>query len=594
MGRSGPAPTPGLPDVIPPKRDEAIRKLGLIAEGERFASAHVREGGLWSDGIAAYCRQMGISLSTFKRWRKRKKEEGLLGLVDGRGGRVVAEEAISPEAWEIFKGIFLDARQPTLKGAWQILCYLNTKEKHGWRVPKYPSMARYVKANIPYPAMVLHREGVDAYEAKCSPHIELDPDSVAPGEVWVGDHHQFNCMIFERGQWVRPWITAWQDWRSRMIVGGHVSLGPNQTTVLRAMGPAIKEYGPPDGVVIDNGRDYDSQMWTGVTKADRKSRKVLRAGYLDQPMLSGIYAQLGIGVTFCIPYRAKAKRIERWFDTLDKQFTKFMPTYTGKDCARKPEDLTGWLATDAAIAEADDLKSFAAKVAEYIETFNNMLHTGVGMDRTPAQVMATRESRRVVLDDSLALLMRVWSGPLKIGKNGVRLNGVYYGQYDTRLLECQGRTVRAAYDPDDLRQVDVYDAATMQLITRAEANRQLGYAGAVDEAALREAMRQQARAKKNAKAHRDTAVTAHMDVGLLAQRAMAEQRQPVKVKPKKMLARPVVTPMDGQAAAHAAAEQRLSGKKAAGVPKLEFDYSLWRREEEEKPEKILNLFGQGA
>lgn len=594
LAGSVPAPAHLPPDVAPQKLDAAVRKLGLITQCERYAGQHVRAGGNWSDAVAAFCRQENIPLSTFKRWRRRWREDRLGGLVDSRGGCRIEDECISPAAWRLFKSVYLDERQPTIKSALQIVQYENDKGGHGWKLPTYPTLARYVKKHIPYPVMVLHREGVDAYEGKCSPYIALDPDSAEPGEIWVGDHHQFNCFIRQGDKWGRPWITAWQDWRSREIVGRHISFAPNQTSILLAMKPGIKVFGPPARVIIDNGRDYDSQMWTGQTKADRKARKVLRAGYLDEPMLAGLYGMLQISVSFCIPYRAKAKRIERWFDTLDTQFTKFMATYTGKDSGRKPEDLAAYLATPNAIADADDLKSFTAKVDAYIQAFSNTPHTGVGMDgRTPAEVMATRETKRVVLEDSLDLLMRVWSGPIKVGKNGVRLNGVLYGQYDARLAQWQGRKVRAAYDPDDVRTVAVYDAETMHLITIAEQNQLLAYGGKVNEEALREAMRQQARAKKTARAFKDTAAAANMDLSVLAYRAMTAQTKPVKPRLRKVLSRPVATPMDGQGPAHAALERREKGKKAAGAESYEplvFDWDKLRRLNRGPEPEPLKLF----
>ena len=64
---------------------------------------------------------------------------------------------------------------------------------------------------------------------------------------------------------------------------------------------AIEVYGPPDAVKIDNGKDYDSQMFTGTTKAARHAltrRKVLKAGYIDEPAIAGIYAMLDISVSF--------------------------------------------------------------------------------------------------------------------------------------------------------------------------------------------------------------------------------------------------------------------------------------------------------
>jgi putative transposase len=90
---------------------------------------------------------------------------------------------------------------------------------------------------------------------------------------------------------------------------------------LRAFKRGCETYGPPDAVKIDNGKNYDSEMWTGTTK---KKRKALKKGYLDEKRIAGLYGKLGINVSFAIPYNAKAKPIERFFATLDDQFVRTM------------------------------------------------------------------------------------------------------------------------------------------------------------------------------------------------------------------------------------------------------------------------------
>ena len=106
-------------------------------------------------------------------------------------------------------------------------------------------MHRLIDDRILLAVQVLHREGLAAYEAKCAPYIEVDPDSVEPGQVWVGDHSEFNCWIRHAGRWVRPWVTAWEDYRSRAIVGYRISASPNQTTIMLAAKRAVEEHGPP-------------------------------------------------------------------------------------------------------------------------------------------------------------------------------------------------------------------------------------------------------------------------------------------------------------------------------------------------------------
>lgn len=572
------------------KRDKAVRRLGIIQAFEKFAAAHIRNNGTRTEALAIFVVQNRIGERSLKRWISKYRNQGLLGLVDTRGGSKFLSRLISPEAFELFKSMYLTQQQLSVKTCWQNICFVNKDQQHRWKIPGMPFMYKYIKDQIPLPVQVLHREGLAAYEAKCAPYIQIDPDSVQPGQVSVGDHSQFNCWIRHRGRWIRPWLTAWEDMRSRMIVGRHISALPNQTTILLAMKQAIEKYGPSDSVKIDNGRDYDSEMWTGTTKT---KRRILKKGYIDEQMVAGIYAMMGIGISFSIKYHPQSKPIERWFDTLDCQFTKTIPTYCGKDTERKPEELKKLLNSDKVISDAYDLESFTGLIDQYIEVYNNSVHTGRGMDgRTPAEVMATRTSRRVMIDGVLDLLLRVWSGELIVGKNGVRFKEIWYGQYDMDLAVHQGKKVRVAYDPNDLRQVYVYDAATLRLITIAEQAQLIRYGSAVNEEHLRLAMQQKSQARRFARGFRDSRLVANMNLTDLTIKAMQEGRKAEQKPQKQTTLRPVKTPMDGQVREHARKEIFKKVRKAAGAESIEtvldFDFSLLKKQHKKTDLKMFD------
>ncbi len=576
-----------LLDVPANKRAKAIRRLGLIKALEKFAAAF---SGTRSEAMNQFALEHKVGKRSLQRWLIKFRDEGLLGLVDMRGGGKFIRQMISEEAIELFKSMYLTQQQLSIKACWRNVCYVNKDEQRGWKIPSLPFMYKFVRNRIPLPVQVLHREGLTAYEAKCAPYTEIDPDSIQPGQVWVGDHSQLNCWIRHRGRWIRPWITAWQDMRSRAIVGFDISASPNQTTILLAMKRAIEKYGPPDCVKIDNGRDYDSECWTGTTKARRRA---LKKGYIDEQMVAGIYAMMDIKVSFAIPYNPKAKRIERWFDTLDCQFTKTISTYCGKDSDRKPDDLNDLLKSGKAIANAYYLETFAQKAGQYIKAYNNSAHTGRGMDnRSPSQVLASRQSRRVMAEGILDLLLRVWSRELVVGKNGVRFRGLWYGQTDIELLMHQGQKVRVTYDPDDLRKVYIYDSATLKLLTIAEQNRLVSYGRRISEEDLRSAMRSKSRAIKISRQFCDSSLTANMNLTDLAIAAMEDARKTPEDAPSPTL-RPVRTPLDGQVHEHERQEAVKAVRKAAGAESikevLNIDFSVLKS----KPEEIkLNLFNE--
>jgi transposase InsO family protein len=507
-----------LLDIPADKRQEATDRLGVITEFEKVAAGCIRNGGTRTEALTRFTTEADIAIRSLERWIRKYRDLGLMGLVDSRGSKFTSQ-IISPDAFALFNSMYLTQQRLSVKTCWQNINYVNRSEKKNWNIPKLRAMYNLVE-KIPLGVRVLHREGLAAYEAKCAPYIQIDPDSILPGQIWVGDHHQFNCWIRHRNDWIRPWITCWEDMRSRKIVGWHISAAPNQTTILLAMKRGIEKYGPPDSVKIDNGKDYDSEMWTGTTKV---RRRILAKGYIDETRIAGIYAMLDIGVSFSIPYHPQSKPIERWFDTLDMQFTKTIPTYCGKDTIRRPDDLWDYLKSEKAILEAYTIDSFGELVSQYIEVYNNNAHTGSGMNgQTPNQVFSQRTSRRVLVDGVLELLMRTWSGELTVGKNGIRFKGMWYGQYNMDLAIWQGKKVVAAYDPDDMRRVYVYDSTNTKLITIAEQNQLISYGSAVSEESFREAQGQKSRAVRIARQFRDTRLAANMDLPTLTMKAMAE------------------------------------------------------------------------
>jgi len=555
-------------DAIPPrKRDQAMRRAGLVRDCEAFCAAAVREGGRWSAAERHWCDEHGVAHRSMQRWRQRFREAGLTGLADGRHGRPgELAETIDPEAWDWFRAHWLSQRRPEITVVHRMMAYINETERRGWIVPSYGTMTRLVRERIPLPVQVLYREGVAAYEARCAPYIMTDPESIEPGSVWIGDHHQLNLWVQHRGRWVRPWITTWMDMRSRVVMGHHLSAAPNQGTILLAMRRGVREYGPPDAVKIDNGKDYDSETFTGTTKARRRA---LGRGYLDQPLLVGLYGHLGVGVSFAIAYHPQSKAVERLFDTIDRQLCKQCETYCGKDTHRKPEGLVEYLKTDRAKAEAYTLESFRPVLERYIAAYHATPHRGRGMEgATPLEVMAQRRSRRAVSEDTLEFLLGVWSQELTVGKNGVRFRGMYYGQYDTRLLMHQGRRVRVSYDPDDVSRVRVHDATSYELLAVAEQAELVQYGRTVDDESLREGMRAKARAKRALRESVPAARRAHARVTDLAIEAQAAAGREGPDADWAANLRPVATRVDGQLKIARRIERTRAALQAAGAEGL--------------------------
>jgi transposase InsO family protein len=568
------------------KRDAALKKLGLSNQFEEYAAQFVRDGGIRTNAIRIFASQNKITRDSLYRWLRAYRMYGLMGLVDSRGSADISEPAFSQDAQTYLLTMYLTPAKLSLKVCYQNLLHLNKKHNYGWQIPGLRSVYNWVESNVPKPVRILHREGQKAYEAQCAPYVQTDLSDVPPGSIWVGDHHQLNFWIRHKNKWTRPWLTAWMDMRSRCIVGWYLCPSPNQTTIMIAMRGGIEKYGPPDAVKIDNGKDYDSQMFTGITKTQR------RKGYLDEFLVSGIYGMMNISVSFSIPYHPQSKPIERLFATVGEQFSKTVPTCCGNKPENKPENLNDLLEKQSTIDGAYNFDSLTEVFGQWVEVYNNTVHSGAGMEgRTPSQTMNLRVSKRAISKDILDMLMCVWSGKLTVGKNGVRFKGLLYGQYEPRLLQNFGKAVRVAYNPHDLRQVTVYDAESLQRLCIAEQNQLIKYSKAIDDETLRDATRQKAGVIKAHRNWLDNRGLQHFNLTDLTIKALNDAAVKDDSRTASPTLRPVKTPLDLHLDEHLQEKNQKILRKAVGAeaPRVDIDLSGLTNQPETLREK-LKLF----
>ena len=180
------------------------------------------------------------------------------------------------------------------------------------------------------------------------------------------------------------------------------------------------------------------------------------------------------------------------------------------------------------------------------------------------QVMSGRRSRRVMADGVMDLLLQNWTPELTVGKNGVTVRGLRYGQYDTSLLMHQGRTVRCTYDPDDVSRVSVYAMPNYELLTVAEQNQLVGYGAAASETDVREAMRKRAKARTLTRAAKPAARIEQMNLTDLTLEAMKERTVETIPPDSPATIRPVRTPVDGNIKLHRTLVNQKKIRKAAG------------------------------
>lgn len=435
--------------------------------------------------------EFGISPRTLQAWEKAFRAKGLRGLIDRRstepaGARVARQRA--PEAIEKFYEHFHQLRGLSVKACHDVT--LDAARENGWNWPAtYAATWKWLEAHDDRAMTCLLREGEDVYRRRYLPHADIDYTLIQPGQLYVADHTRCDFLVTDGGEPFRPWLTAIQDARSRVIVGWHLSNQANSDTIVRALASAFKRYAIPEAIRLDNGRDFASARLTGMTRATRDAlrrrfgseweavqEREAQAVHVERgdARFDGILHELGVRIIFAIPYAANSKgTVERFFGTLEGQFSRTLPTYCGNKPGSRPENLQAIL-EGGAVPTLDEAR---ADLADWVDIYHRTPHAGDGMDgATPLDVWKTASVLRRAGADQLAFLMQV-HGVYKVGSKGIglRIHGktIRYGAAEPKLMRYRGRRVLVTIDPDDYSTCCAWegDATRRRFIARLESNR---------------------------------------------------------------------------------------------------------------------------
>jgi putative transposase len=445
------------------------------------------------------------------------------------------------------------------------LCFDKARElaelpANQWPVPTYRSVCRAL-AKIPPRVIALKRGGDEAYNAAASCNTR-DYSTIDSNQLWCGDHHRFDVSVEFDGKHHRPWLTAWMDMRSRLIVGWRIFLhDPNQDTIIAALVEGGRRHGFPHEVLIDNGRDYDSQALQGITKKQR------RRG--EKPIVDlGVFGNLQIKVHHAQPYRPQSKTIERFFGTVCERFSKLFETYCGGSPDTRPHNHQDQLKA----GKAPSLAEFTQAFADWLEAdYHARAHGGDAMDGLcPAAAHAANlKSKRVIGDDRIELVTMKRTPLLKVGRNGVVWRGLSYGRGELSAL--QGQQVFCRIDDSAIHQVHVY-RPDGKFLAIAPVNQKIPVNA--DRQLVREATAESRHEKRVTAEYHQVRMRLHRTLpqrlrAKAAEHRLADQKAAGQVPSPSLAA--VRTPLDDQLPAIQKAMERRTLKIAAGAESMSED-----------------------
>ena len=406
-----------------------------------------------------------ISKKSLYDWMKKTKTGNVEKLVDKRGGYNRGQTTIPEKYSKLFDSLYLQQTKPTIESCFrevQLQANIN-----GDFLPGIKAFRNYVK-NMDQALLIRAREGKKAFDDKCMPYIERDYSKLHPNQFWVSDHHLWDIFVRVpdgKGSWKleRPWGSYWMDMRTRKMMSSIIRTeSPNSDVVLCSFGLGVEHFGIPNGVRLDNGKDYKARdMFYPeghyiVSEEDKKK------------IFNSLAANLQIEVTYAIPYNAKAKPIERVFNTFEEQLGKKYPSYAGSNAKKRPEDLK-----DLNIMDVITLEEFIVQHNQYVyEIYNNSGHSGDAMyGKSPNQVYADEPFtiRRASKEVLFFSLMRV-KGQRTVQRNGITFKGIHF--YNDNCINYIGQKVTARYDPTKPEILYVFDTNENFLFIAEEIQKQ--------------------------------------------------------------------------------------------------------------------------
>lgn len=445
-------------------RDIANRRYKIMKEYESYIAQPGKKTELtetfvivWNDANP----KEAVSKSTLYNWQRSHKKNGLAGLLPNYGGRK-DQRNIDEAAWEFFCGEYLQLTRPTIGFCYR-LTELKAKENN-WNIPSLKTVARMVKSDIPEELKARLRYGEKYYYDNYQTYTLRDPESVSAGEVFVGDHHVFDLFIyvFQNGKykWVRPWVTAWMDMRSRKLVSWTVNLSPCTDEIIAAFANAALDpaIGLPREVYLDNGRDYCSHKFGGTGNRGKKLTPEQQAVLIEEGKLTAtLMDRLKINTHFAIVENARAKVIEREFRNVVEWFSKTMPTYCGRTQKERPEDLEKKLKQPDKYGMS--LEEFRKVFSDWAKNvMNKQVSQGKGRENEcPDQTfMRTRLPVRTADPSVMRLFFMRSTNPFKIGRNGITFRGIQYYSTGTALFK-RGQSVYVRYQEEDISKIWLYN-----------------------------------------------------------------------------------------------------------------------------------------
>lgn len=365
-----------LPDARP-ARDEAwawFESLPATVQGKARERLHIIqavEAMERADGrymaVASVAKLRGIGARTIWDWLaliEGVRPDDRLAYLAPRHRAATTRGAprrdCDPEFFDLLKSDYLRLEAPPFTDCYRRSVRVATAK--GWAILPLQTMRRRMDEAVSAVTQVLARQGIDAVR-RLYPVQVRDKTCLGSLEAVNADFHKFDVFVAwpgakgEADQILRPQMVAFQDIFSGRILAWRVDVSPNSTAVLLCAGDMITDWGIPEHVLLDNGREFAAKSITGGASTRYRFK-------VKEDDIPGLFTALGCTIHWATPYSGQSKPIERAFRDMCQSIAKdprLAGAYTGNTPLAKPENYG---------SRAVPLEAFLTVVAEGIEEHN--------------------------------------------------------------------------------------------------------------------------------------------------------------------------------------------------------------------------------
>lgn len=277
----------------------------LLTADERETKRAYREELLAKPALHPFRGEIALSARTLRRWCRRYRQGGLVGLVKSKRRDLGSLKAFSPEVLEQA----LKFRQEDGRRSVPLLIELLATERAEWKGLARTTLDRHLRSRGSVRRLRKPQGPFTSFEAKRA------------NDLWQGDVlHGPVVLVGEKQQRCR--VIGWIDDFSRHVC--HLQAYPDETlpSVEDSLKRAVLKYGLPTKIFVDNAWVYSGKSFTLAC------------------------AQLGIAKIHSTPrYPVSRGKIERFFRTLRDQVLREVENLEVLSIDDLNRYLTAWVET---------------------------------------------------------------------------------------------------------------------------------------------------------------------------------------------------------------------------------------------------------